>query len=366
MRTATHRFTLSAAIAAFAVGTLALSGCSATPDAGDGGHLRVVTTTTQLTDFARMVGGDDVTISGLMAPGSSAHHFDPSPSELLELSRADVLIVNGQGLDTFIDGAIEASGFTGEVIDASSGVDLEAARAATERAAHEAEDATEHPEHEHADEAATEGADHDGHDHDGHNHDESDVNPHLWTAPMMAAGMVDAVAAGLAAADPEHAAGFQDRAATYQEQLAELDAWAAAQFARVPESERILVSGHDSLRYFLDAYGIAFAGSILPSFEDNAEPSVAEIDALVAKIKARSVRAIFVESTMNPKLARTIARESGATVIDGDTLAVDALGVPGSDTDTYLAATEHNVRVILEAWGYTPDPLPDSLQEALR
>ena len=369
MRTASHRFTLSLAVAALAAGSLALSGCSVTPDAGDGGHLRVVTTTTQLTDFARIVGGDDVTISGLMAPGSSAHHFDPSPAELLELSRADVLIVNGQGLDTYIDGAIEASGFAGQLIDASSGVDLEAARAATERAAHEAEDATEHAEHahedEHADEhdaeAATEEADHDGHD-----HGESDVNPHLWTAPMMASGMVDAVADGLAAADPEHAAGFQDRAAAYQELLAELDGWAAAQFARVPESERILVSGHDSLRYFLDAYSIAFAGSILPSFEDNAEPSVAEIDALVAKIKAQGVRAIFVESTMNPKLARTIARESGATVIDGDTLAVDALGVAGSDTDTYLAATAHNVRVILEAWGYTPDPLPDSLQEAPR
>ncbi|MBC9936310.1 MULTISPECIES: metal ABC transporter substrate-binding protein [unclassified Leucobacter] len=368
MRTASHRFTLSAAVAALAAGSLALAGCAVTPDDGDGGHLRVVTTTTQLTDFARIVGGDDVTISGLMAPGSSAHHFDPSPAELLELSRADVLIVNGQGLDTYIDGAIEASGFAGEIIDASSGVDLVAARAATERAAHEAEDATEHAEHahedEHADEHAAEETAEEGHD--GHDHGESDVNPHLWTAPMMAAGMVDAVADGLAAADPEHATGFQDRAEAYQQLLADLDDWAAAQFARVPPSERILVSGHDSLRYFLDAYEIAFAGSILPSFEDNAEPSVAEIDALVAKIQEQGVRAIFVESTMNPKLARTIARESGATVIDSDTLAVDALGVPGSDTDTYLAATEHNVRVILEAWGFTPDPLPESLQEALQ
>lgn len=385
MRTLSHRIPLLTA--ALAVGALALTGCTATPQDQGGGHLRVVTTTTQLTDFASIVGGDDVSISGLMAPGSSAHHFDPSPAQLLELSRADVLIINGVGLDTYVDNAIEASGFAGEIIDTSQGIDLEAAHEATERAAHAAESDAEHAEH--TDEADHDHADHDhatddhathdhadeaDHDHaateeraddDGHNHGASDTNPHIWTDPMMAAGMVGAIVDGLATADPEHAEGFESRGAAYEELLGELDGWAAAQFARVPEAERILVSGHDSLRYFLDRYDIAFAGSILPSFEDNAEPSVGEIDALVATIKEQGVRAIFVESTMNPKLARTIASESGATVIDGDTLAVDALGAAGSDTDTYLAATVHNVRLILEAWGYTPDPLPESLQSAL-
>lgn len=382
-----RRIHTPALLAALAAGALALTGCAVVPIASaEGGHLRVVTSTTQLTDFAEIVGGADVTVSGLMPAGSSAHHFDPSPAQLLELARADVLIVNGQGLDTFVDGAIEASGFAGLLIDASTGVDLEAARAATEAAAHEAETAAEHAEHaEHTDAASGTDGEHgehaahndeaaDDHDHepapteshDGHDHGASDLNPHLWTAPEMAAGMVQAVTDGLAAADPEHAAEFQSRAAAYQEQLTELNDWAAAQFARVPEDERVMVSGHDSLRYYLDAYGIAFAGSILPSFEDNAEPSVAEIDALAAQIRQRGVRAIFVEASMNPKLARTIARESGAKVIDGDPLAVDALGLPGSPTGSYLAATVYNTRIILEAWGYTPDPLPEALEKALQ
>ena len=120
----------------------------------------------------------------------------------------------------------------------------------------------------------------------------------------------------------------------------------------------MLVTGHDSLSYYLHDYDIAFAGSILPSFEDNAEPSATEIDALVARIKQLGVPAIFVESSMSPKLARTIAREAGVQVIDAESLYADALGPAGSGADTYLDATAHNTRVILEAWGVDPDPLP--------
>jgi ABC-type Zn uptake system ZnuABC Zn-binding protein ZnuA len=368
MSTITRTFT---AIAALAAGALVLSACSTSPDSngGNGDGLRVVTSTTQLTDFARVVGGDDVTVTGLLTAGSSAHQFDPSPADLLELSRADVLIINGQGLDAFVDNAIEASDFTGLLVNASDGVDLVAARDATLRAEDEAAGHTDHEaegsDHE---DIGHEDTDHEaeGTDHEGHDHGDAEINPHLWTAPAMAAGMVNAVTDGLIAADPANAGGFRERATAYQALLAELDTWVAEQFAQVPAEDRKLVSGHDSLRYYLDAYDITFAGSILPSFEDNAEPSVAEIDALVAKIKEEGVRAIFVESTMSPKLARTIAKESGATVIDGDRLAVDALGADGSDTDTYLGATVFNTRTILEAWGVTPAPLPEALQNALK
>lgn len=351
-----------AATAACAIGALMLSACSSPADdvGGTGDQIRVVTTTTQLTDFARVVGGPDVALTGLMPAGSSAHHFDPSPAELLELSRADVLIMNGQGLDTFVESAIEASGFDGQVVDASEGVDLDAAREATLRAEDDADD-EDHADHDHGDTDA-----HEGDDHEGHDHGDAEVNPHLWTDPSMASGMVSAVTEGLAQADPVHADAFRMRAEAYQALLIDLDDWVAAQFALVPAEQRILVSGHDSLRYFLDAYDITFAGSILPSFEDNAEPSVAEIDSLVASIVARNVRAIFVESTMSPKLARTIARESGASVIESDRLAADALGADGSGTDSYLGATVHNTRIILDAWGFTPAPLPNVLQEALQ
>ena len=377
----------SALISSLALGAaaaLALTSCSASDDASQpkrGDHLKVVVTTTQLADFAAEVGGNDIELTGMLAPGSSAHHFDPTPADLLSLGQADVLIVNGAGLDEFIDSAIDASGFSGTLVDASAGLDLETARAIT---AETLEGQNHEGEHEHID---THGHSHDGaegaaepqsadsegsessetseedHDHD-HDHEHGDLNPHLWTSPRFAQGMVQQIADELAKIDPEHGDGYYERAGAYNAKLVTLDEWIAAQFARVPAADRVLVTGHDSLRYYLHDYGIAYAGSLLPSFEDNAEPSAAEIDSLVAAIKNSGVKAIFVESSLSPKLAKTVAQEAGVAVVDADSLYVDSLGPDGSGAETYISASLHNTRVILEAWGASIDPVPSALEGA--
>lgn len=330
---------------------LVLTSCSGSAPADDAAseQLKVVATTTQLTDFAGQVGGDDIELTGLLPAGGSAHHFDPSPADLLALGEADVLIVNGVELETFVDSAVESSGFDGAIITAADGIDLEDAEQIT---AESAGSADEHAEHEHAED-----------DHAEEEHDHGSVNPHIWTSPRLAEGMVAEIAAGLAEADADRAADYEQRADAYIAQLQQLDEWVAEQFAAVPEADRVLVSGHDSLRYFLHDYDIAFAGSILPSFEDNAEPSAAEIDELVAEITEHGVKAVFVESSMSPKLAQQIANEAGIEVVDAETLFADSLAAPGEEGDTYIDATIHNTRVILEAWGAEVAPLPDSLQE---
>lgn len=352
---------------------LALSACSPAAGTPSGDALNVVTTTTQLADFAHQIGGDDIDLTSLLAAGASAHHFDPSPKELVALSQADVLIVNGAELEGFVDSAIEASGFSGKLITAADGIDLAEAKEITAEGEQEAQSGAP-AEHDHDGHADDDGhADHDEHadhdhehgDHDDHDdHDHGDVNPHLWTSPRYASGMVAEIARGLAAADTAHATTYIERATDYATQLAALDTWVGEQFAGVPAEERVLVSGHDSLRYFLHDYSIAYAGAIMPSFEDNAEPSAADLDALTARIKERGVRAIFVESSMSPKLARTIAREAGVTVVDSESLYADSLGVEGSGAETYVDATIHNTRVILEAWGEPVGPLPAELGAA--
>ncbi|XPP26924.1 MAG: metal ABC transporter substrate-binding protein [Leucobacter sp.] len=365
------------AIALIGAASLALAGCSApsTDGSDTDGQLRVVATTTQLADFAAQIGGEDIELTGLLPSGGSAHHFDPTAADLLALGQADVLIVNGAGLETFIDSAVEASGFAGTIIDASTGIDLDLAREITAEAetgeGHDhdhdhAEDAADHDhDHDHAD-AAEEHTEDEGHGHaeDGeeHDHDHGDLNPHLWTSPRFAEGMVAMIAGDLARIDPAHADDYLERSDAYIAKLAALDEWIAAQFERVPAAERVLVSGHDSLRYYLHDYGIAFAGSILPSFEDNAEPSAAEIEALVDTIRERGVKAIFVESSMSPKLAQTIAAEAGIAVVDAEALYADSLGPAGSGADSYLGATIRNTTTILEAWGVTLDPLPEALR----
>lgn len=360
------------------VSAVTLSACAGgsavDADPSDDGKLKVVATTTQLTNFTNIVGGDDIALTGLLTAGASAHHFDPSPKELLELGIADVLIVNGAELEGFISSAIEASGFSGELITAADGIDLAEAERITEEASHESEseeehaahageaDHAEHDDHADATEAEAEHAEHAeeaaGHD----DHDHGPVNPHLWTSPRYASDMTAEIARGLAVADPDNAADYTERAEAYEAQLALLDEWISTEISKVPSEERVLVSGHDSLRYYLHDYEIAFAGAIIPSFEDNAEPSAAQIDALVERIRERGVQAVFVESSMSPKLARTIAREAGITVMDEDSLYADSLGTEGSGAETYLAATIHNTRLILEAWGETPGPVPVELE----
>lgn len=354
------------ALAAGAALTLtACSGASSATDGASTGALKVVATTTQLTDFASVVGGNNVELTGLLHAGTSAHHFDPSPADLLALGQADVLIVNGAGLETFVDSAVEASGFDGTVITASDGIDEALAMEITAESGESHDHEHEHAEDTDADHAESEEhteAEGEAHTEEAHDHDHDDLNPHIWTSPRFAEGMVTEIATGLAAADPEHATEYTDRADAYVAQLQDLDTWITAQFERVPEADRVLVSGHDSLGYYLHDYGIEFAGSILPSFEDNAEPSAADIDALVQQIKDRGVKAIFVESSMSPKLAQTIAKEAGITVVDAESLYADSLGVADSGADTYLDATIHNTKLILQSWGVEPDDLPATLQ----
>ena len=111
----------------------------------------------------------------------------------------------------------------------------------------------------------------------------------------------------------------------------------------MPVEQRLLVTNHDAFTYFVDAYDVTFIGSIIPSFDDNAEPSAAEIDDLVEKIGETGVRAVFSEASISPKAAETIAAEAGVTVYSGDdALYGDSLGQPGSEGETYLGSQVHN------------------------
>lgn len=339
----------TAALGAAAV--LALSGCAEASAAGSpaASGPSIVVTTTQLGDFTRELVGGGGAVTQLLAPGQSAHSFDPSAAQLAALASADALVVNGAGLESWVDDAIEASGFDGRVIDASTGIELFGT-----------DDA-----HEHGDaDASGEASGHDDHDageHDGHDHGAG--NPHIWTDPELAVHMVENIADGLERVDGIDATAIAANEAAYTEKLDALDGWIAQNVDRVPVDQRLLVTNHDAFTYFVDAYDLTFVGSVIPSFDDNAEPSAAEIDALVAKIRATGVKAVFSEASISPKAAETIAKEADVKVYSGpDALYGDALGVEGSEGATYLGSQEHNARLILVSWGIEPSALPDVLQ----
>ena len=297
------------------VGTvLVLSGCSPVKPVGQG--LRIVSTTTPVTDFTKQIVGKYAHVDGLIQANQSAHEFDPSARALVELAQADVLVINGLGLEPWLEGAIDASGFDGTIITASAGINV------------------------------VEG------------------DPHVWTSPTNAIAMVKTITSGLGPLDETAGVFFRKNSRAYVKKLTLLNTWATQDINQVPTDQRMLVTNHDGLSYFCAQYGITFVGSIIPSFDDNSEPSAADIDKLVAAIKRTGTKAVFSETTISPKLAQTIAEEAGVKVYSGaDSLYADTLGPAGSPGDTYINATIHNVRVLVRAWGATNLPLPKGLEQ---
>ncbi|WP_022889048.1 metal ABC transporter substrate-binding protein [Agromyces italicus] len=344
-RNVTRPLTLMGAGGLVTAGAIALAGCASPGTSAGTDGPQIVATTTQVGDFTRELLGGDAAFTQLLSPGQSAHGFDPSAAQLLALANADALVVNGGGLESWLDDAVDASGFDGVLIDASTGIELFG---------------TDDHAHDHDDEADASGHDHDA-DHEGHDHGAG--NPHIWTDPALAERMVENIADGLATVDGLDDTKLEANETAYLAKLAALDEWIGDNVEQVPVGERLLVTNHDAFTYFVDAYDVTFVGSVIPSFDDNAEPSAAEIDELVAKIEEMGVAAVFSEASLSPKAAETIAAESGAAVYSGpDALYGDSLGAPGSEGETYLGSQVHNARLILESWGVAPSALPAVLQ----
>jgi zinc/manganese transport system substrate-binding protein len=322
-----HRLVWTAAIAA---ATTAIAACgSETPSPGassaaDGPKLAVVATTPEVADFVRNVGGADVTVTQIIKPNVDPHDYEPTPADLQAIATAKLVVKNGVGLEEWLDRTIESAGFTGTVVDSSQGVTLR------EGGHHEEEG-------EHAEEA-------------GEHAGEEEHDPHIWHDPRNAKTMVANIEKGLAAADPARADAFARNLAAYTAELDKLDSDNAAAWARIPKTDRKLVTNHDAFGYYIARYELEFVGSVIPSLDTSAELSAKQLTDLVAKIKATGTKAIFAESSLPPKTAEAIAQQAGVKVVAGeDALFGDSLGAPDSPEGTYLGAERHNTQVIVDA-----------------
>src|SRR5205823_4213318 len=159
-------------------------------------------------------------------------------------------------------------------------------------------------------------------------------DPHIWFDPTLVKAMVANIAEGLAKVDAAGAAHYRQNAAAYSGQLDQLDAQVQGIYNRVPRERRKLVTNHDAFRYLARRYGLTIVGAVIPSISDAAEPSAQDINDLIDTIKREGVKAIFAESSANPKVARQVAQETGIKIVD--TLYADTLGEPGSPGETYV------------------------------
>jgi ABC-type Zn uptake system ZnuABC Zn-binding protein ZnuA len=302
-------------------GGLALVGCgSSGPGAGAAGsgpsagtRLEVVATTPVVADFVRTVGGDKVHVTQIIKPGVDPHDYEPSPADLKAISTADLVVENGVGLEHWLSDTIDSAGYSGPVVDSSTGITIRKGNGSKE---------------------------------------EASGDPHIWHDPRNAKAMVRTIGDALVTKDPADRAAFEKNVTDYAAQLDQLDRTDQAKIDSIPRERRKLVTNHDAFGYYVDRYGLTFVGSIIPSFDTSAELSGRQLSDLVAKIKATGVQAVFSEATLPPKTAQTVASEAGVRVVDGeDALYADGLGPAGSAGDTYLKAERHNTDTIVKALG---------------
>ena len=286
------------------IAVLVLAGCG--PSSGRSG-LQVVATTTQIADWVRAVGGDDVSVHQILQPNTDPHEYEPRPKDVEATARAKIIFENGEQLDSWMSKVIEQAG---------SGLSVELEAFVPVRLPGEASGP-----------------------------DASRFDPHWWHDPRNAEAAVRVIRASLVALDPSHRAAYRRRTAAYLAKLRALDRSLAGCFARLPRSERKLVTDHDAFGYFAHRYGLDVVGAVIPSQTTRAQPSAGATARLVRLIRREHVRAVFPESSMNRRLADTIARETGAT--SSFTLYGDTLGPAGSAGATYLGMEQANADAIV-------------------
>ncbi len=286
-------------------------------------RLRVVATFSILGDLVRNVGGDAVDLTVLVGPDSDSHTYEPSPADSAALTRAKVIIENGAGFESWLDELVTASGSQATRIVAADGVTLR------EAGDHEEE--------------------HDGEEHEGEDeHDHGAFDPHIWHDVTNAMQMVRTIQAGLTAADPAHAATYRSNADAYLQTLTDLDAYVVAQAATVPAERRRIITNHDALGYFCDAYGFTLVGDVLGALSTEAsEPSAQELARLVDRVRIEGANVIFIENVVSSDVADALARETGVRI--GGALYTDALSAAGGSADTYEKMIRANIDTIVAA-----------------
>lgn len=287
-----------------------------TEDRSDG-KIKVVATTTIVSDVVHQIGGDHIALATLLPAGADPHGFEPSPQDLALVSEAQVVFANGGGLEEFLTNLIESADAQDRVVYLSDGIEL-----------------------------ITGDEEHVSGEVGGDAQDLGGGDPHTWMDPNNVVLWVDSIQAELSALDPQNAERFKANASSYQEQLRELHGWIAEQTGQVPEVHRALVTDHLILGYFARRYGFEQIGALIPGYSSMAQPSASELAKIEDTIRSYQVPAIFVGNTVNPDLAQRVTQDTGTQLVF---IYTGSLSEAGGEAGTYLDYMRYNTQAIVNA-----------------
>lgn len=220
--------------------------------------LAVVATFYPLQDFAQQVGGDEVVVRAATPAGSEPHDYEPSPKDLTSYLSSGVFIYNGGAFEPWTAGFL--SDYKNVVVKSSQGLEL------------------------------------------------TNNDPHFWLDPVMAKQIVQNIADGLSKAQPANRDLFQQNANSYIVKLNQLDAEISTGLATC--KLRTAVTSHAAFTYFAKRYNVNFKP--IAGISPEMEPNPASMADLTNYVRTNNIKYVFFEALVSPKLAQTIAQESGA------------------------------------------------------
>ncbi|MBF0271933.1 MAG: metal ABC transporter substrate-binding protein [Magnetococcales bacterium] len=267
--------------------------------------LNVVATHAILGDIVLQVGGPHVQVTTLVGVDRDPHTYEPTPADLRHLKNAKVVVMNGLGLEGWMERLVAASGFAGQPVVATTGI-------------------------------APRMMEKDG---------QQIADPHAWNSAANGVIYSRNIVKALSEADPDHAKTYQDRGTRYQEEWQQLDEETRRAMQAIPAKQRKLLIGHDAFGYFADRYGLTFLAP--QGLSTESESSAATVAGVIRQIKQEGISAYFLESSNDPRLVRQIGQATGAKA--GGTLYVESLSASNGPAATYLQLFRHNVEQLQQA-----------------
>ncbi len=265
--------------------------------------LKVVSSCSIFDDMARNIAGDLVDLESIVPIGGDPHLHSPTPRDARLVQKADMILINGLTFEGWIQELIENSGTKGETVLITKGV-----KPITSQLYKDSSD------------------------------------PHAWMTANNGLIYIKNIADALINADPRHADQYRANYNTYKTKISEADAFIRTEIAKIPESKRVLITSHDAFSYFGNEYGLQVEPIVGVSTETDVQ--TADMIRVAKTIRDKKVPALFVESTINPKILEQIAKDNKIKI--GGELFADSLAEPEKEAGSYVGMLLHNAKTIVK------------------
>ena len=277
---------------------------SATSSTAQSKPLRVVASASMIADIAREISGDKLEIKMIVPIGGDPHLYEPTPKDAQLVNSANLILVNGLTFEGWIGELIDNSGTSAETVTVTEGIDVLVSPTYA-----------------------------------------NSTDPHAWMSAFNGIIYAENIHSAFCRLDPPNAPAFTANLEKYRSKLQELDDYIMERIRSIPAPQRVLITSHDAFQYYGKRYGIRLEAIMGISTE--AEAQTSDVIRVSQAIKEYSIPAIFIESTINPKLMEQLASDNNVAI--GGKLFADSLGDKNSPANTYINMLTYNTNTIVDA-----------------